>query len=94
MTVNHGLYYVDLTASPTTQKKWPGSEVIPPRKNIFVAGKKYDFFLVYAKQRYRANLPNVRRPRVYPATDVELIRANIANAPFTITPAMPATPRP
>jgi len=86
MTVNHGLYYVDLTASPTTQKKWPGSGGNPPRKNIFVAGKKYDFFLVYANKDTEQTYQMYVGPGFTRATDVELIRANIANAPFTITP--------
>jgi hypothetical protein len=32
MTVNHGLYYVDLTASPKTQNAWPGQPGTPPTK--------------------------------------------------------------
>ena len=71
MTVNHGLYYVDLTASPTTQKKWPGSGGNPPRKNIFVAGKKYDFFLVYANKDTEQTYQMYVGPGFTRATDVE-----------------------
>ena len=94
MTVNHGLYYVDLTASLTTQKWWPGSEVIPPEKNIFVAGKKYDFFLVYANKDTEQTYQMYVGPGFNKATDVELIRANIGNAPFEITPEIRDNSRP
>jgi hypothetical protein len=84
MTVNHGLYYVDLTASSTMQKAWPGS---PPKKNVFVGGKKYDFFLVYAKKDTEQTYKMYVGPGFTPATDVELIRVNIVNAPFEISSA-------
>jgi hypothetical protein len=82
MTVNHGLYYVDLTASSKTQNAWPGS---PPKKNVFVGGKKYDFFLVYAKTDTEQTYKMYVGTGFTPATDVELIRANVVNAPFVIT---------
>jgi hypothetical protein len=79
MTFNHGLYYVDLTASPATQNTWL-------KKNIFMGGKKYDFFLFYAKKDTEQTYKMYVGPGFNPATDVELIRANIANAPFKISP--------
>jgi hypothetical protein len=86
MTVNHGLYYVDLTASHTTQRLWPGSGGNPPRINIFVGGKKYNFFLVYANKDTEQSYQMYVGPGFNTATDVELIRANVVNAPFEITP--------
>ena len=89
MTVNHGLYYVDLTASPKTQNAWPGQPGTPPTKNIFVGGKKYNFFLIYAnkdtKQTYKMYVGKGFKPE----TDLELIRVDIANAPLKFRSPMP-----
>ena len=85
MTVNHGLYYVDLTASRATQSAWPGAA----RKNIFVGGKKYNFFLVYANKDTEQSYQMYVGPGFNTATGVELIRANVVNAPFKVTPATP-----
>ena len=85
MTVNHGLYYVDLTASAKTQSAWPGVAPDASRKNIFVGGKKYDFFLVYAKKDTEQTYKMYVGPGLNPATDVELIRAGVAYAPFKIS---------
>jgi hypothetical protein len=87
MSANHGRYYVDLTASPDTQEK-PLSDHPPssPRKNIFVGGKKYDFFLVYAKKNTEQTYEMYVGDKFDPETDVKLIRANIASAPLVICP--------
>jgi hypothetical protein len=85
MTVNHGLYYVDLTASPRTQNAWPGVAPHASRKNIFVGGKKYDFFLVYAKKDTEQTYKMYVGPGLNPGTDIELIRAGVVNAPFKIS---------
>ena len=54
MTVNHGLYYVDLTASLSDAKWLARRNRANPspanKKNIFVAGQSYNFFLVHAKK--------------------------------------------
>lgn len=91
MTVNHGLYYVDLTASSKTQNAWPGHAGNLPKKNVFVGGKAYDFFLVYAnadtEQTYRMYIgPGLTNDKFDKDKDVELIRANVVNAPFQISP--------
>jgi hypothetical protein len=84
MTVNHGLYYVDLTASPATQtQKWAGAN---SKKNIFVGGNTYNFFLVYAKKDTEQTYQMYVGTGLTPATDVKLIRASIDSAPFTISP--------
>jgi len=85
MSVNHGHYYVDLTASATTQAK-PISNLQPPKKNIFVGGKKYDFFLVYAKKNTEHTYQMYVGPNFDPTTGVKLIRADTVNAPFVICP--------
>jgi hypothetical protein len=82
MTVNHGLYYVDLTASSKTQAAWP-------KKNIFVGGKKYHFFLIYANKDTEQTYKMYVGPGFNAATDLQLIRANIAGVPLKITSAMP-----
>ena len=87
MTVNHGLYYVDLTAS--AKRKALGRWTRP--KNIFMGGKKYDFFLVYAKEDTEQTYQMYVGPGFNKDSDVELIRANVVNVPFPITP-LPATP--
>jgi hypothetical protein len=84
MSVNHGRYYVDLTASAATQDK-PLSNM-PPKRNIFVEKKAYDFFLVYAKETTEQTYQMYVGSRFEPNTDVKLIRANIVNAPFVICP--------
>jgi hypothetical protein len=90
MTVNHGLYYVDLTASSKAQSAWP-------KKNIFVANNAtattrntYDFFLVYAKkdteQTYQMYIgPGFDKDKFDTDRDVKLIRADVRTAPFTIS---------
>jgi hypothetical protein len=93
MTVNHGLYYVDLTASAKTQSAWPGT---PPKKNIFMGGKKYNFFFVYAKADTEQTYQMYVGPGFNKDSDVELIRANVVNVPFPITrvagnPVIPGT---
>jgi len=85
MTVNHGLYYVDLTASSKTQNAWPGLPGRPPTKNVFVGGKTYDFFLLYAKKDTEQTYQMYVGPEFDPDTAVKLIRVNIANAPFVIS---------
>ena len=83
MTVNHGLYYVDLTASAKTQNAWAGEN---SKKNIFVAGNTYHFFLVYAKKDTEQTYKMYVGPEFDKTTGVKLIRANIVNAPFKISP--------
>jgi hypothetical protein len=85
MNVNHGHYYVDLTASAATQAK-PLSNLLPPKKNIFVAGKKYDFFLVYAKKNTEQTYQMYVGPGFDPDAAVKLIRADTVNAPFVVCP--------
>jgi hypothetical protein len=85
MNVNHGHYYVDLTASAATQAK-PLSDLLPPKKNIFVAGKKYDFFLVYAKKNTEQTYQMYVGPGFDPNAGVKLIRADTVNAPFVVCP--------
>jgi hypothetical protein len=94
MNVNHGLYYVDLTASATTQTNFASSYPPPntgnrsPKKNIFVGGKKYDFFLVYAKPTTVQTYQMFVGAGLDPATvtkGVQPIRANVVNAPFVIS---------
>jgi hypothetical protein len=84
MSVNHGHYYVDLTASKATQEKPLGD--LSPKKNIFVGGKKYDFFLVYAKKNTEQTYQMYVGPEFDLKTGVKLIRAHIENAPFVISP--------
>jgi hypothetical protein len=76
MTVNHGLYYVDLTASAATQGKWPPLPGMLPNKNIFVGGKTYDFFLLFAKPTTEQTYQMYVGPGLNPTTDVSLIRIN------------------
>ncbi len=87
MNVNHGLYYVDLTASAATQSAWPGLPGRPPTKNIFVGGKKYDFFLVFAKpatvQTYQMFVGTGLNPATV-TSSVQPIRVDITNAPLKI----------
>jgi hypothetical protein len=85
MNVNHGHYYVDLTASAATQAK-PLSDLLPPKKNTFVAGKKYDFFLVYAKKNTEQTYQMYVGPGFDPNAGVKLIRADTVNAPFVVCP--------
>jgi hypothetical protein len=85
MTVNHGLYYVDLTASAATQGNWPPLPGLPPNKNIFLGGKTYDFFLLFAKPTTQQTYQMYVGPGLNPTTDINLIRVDISNAPFVIT---------
>jgi hypothetical protein len=89
MNVNHGLYYVDLTASAATQGAWPGLPGLPPTKNIFVGGQTYDFFLVYAKASTQQTYQMFVGAGLDPTTvtkGVKPIRVNIVNAPLIISP--------
>ncbi len=92
MSVNHGLYYVDLTASSTTQNNWKNSYPPPntgdraPKRAVFQGGKTYDFFHVYATKDTEQTFQMYVGPGLNPATDVKLIRVNIVNAPFKISP--------
>ena len=87
MSVNHGRYYVDLTASPATQAK-PLANLggLSLKKNIFVGGKTYDFFLVYAKKNTEQTYQMFVGWTFDPETGVKLIRANTVNAPFVVCP--------
>jgi hypothetical protein len=83
MNVNHGRYYVDLTASPATQAKpLSGSMPSSPRKNIFIGGKKYDFFLVYAKKNTEQTYQMYVGPGFDPDAAVKLIRADTVTRPL------------
>jgi hypothetical protein len=88
MNVNHGHYYVDLTASDATQSK-PLSDAPPSalRKNIFIGGKSYDFFLVYAKTDTEQTYKMYVGSGFDPTTGVKLIRADITTAPLVICPS-------
>jgi len=88
MSVNHGRYYVDLTASKATQDK-PLADNVPPKdikRNIFVGGKTYNFFLVYAKEKTEQTYQMYVGPGFDPKTGVKLIRADLENPPFVICP--------
>jgi hypothetical protein len=92
MSVNHGHYYVDLTASPSTQNSWPPDPATGnPYRNIFTAGKTYDFFLIYAtpetEQTYQMFVGTGLDPAAV-VKGVKLIRVSIANAPLTIMPGV------
>jgi hypothetical protein len=90
VAVNHGLYYVDVTASTTTQDNFKNSfPPLPPRpvkRNIFLGGKTYDFFHVYAKPATEQTFKMYVGPGFNPMTDVKLIRVKFPSAPFKITP--------
>ena len=86
MNVNHGQYYVDLTASAATQAKPIVRPAAAPKKNIFIGGKKYDFFLVYAKKNTEQTYQMYVGSGFDPNTGVKLIRADTVNAPFVICP--------
>jgi hypothetical protein len=83
MTVNHGHYYVDLTASPETQTAFS----TPAFRNVFRENQTYDFFLVYAKtaseQTYQMFVGKGLDPGVV-ANSVKQIRVDVTNAPFKI----------
>jgi hypothetical protein len=89
MSVNHGNYYVDLTASAATQAKPLAikPDNVALKKNIFVGGKAYDFFLVYAKKTTEQTYEMYVGDKFDPKKDVKLIRANIRNAPLVICPS-------
>jgi hypothetical protein len=103
MTVDHGRYYVDVTASDTTQT---GTPVISPpcptcqpslpwqHKNVFVKNETYDFFLVYAtlktEQTYQMYV-GTGRTMADVVNSVKPIRVNTANAPFAIHQGTSAT---
>jgi hypothetical protein len=88
MSVNHGRYYVDLTASKATQDKPLADNVLLKdiKRNIFVGGKTYDFFLVYATDKTEQTYQMYVGPGFDPKTGVKLIRADIVNSPFKISP--------
>jgi hypothetical protein len=87
MNVNHGRYYVDLTASAATQAKQLADHPPSlPRKNIFIGGKTYDFFLVYAKKNTEQTYQMYVGSGFDKNTGVKLIRANIEKVPFTVCP--------
>jgi hypothetical protein len=89
MTVNHGRYFFDLTATRITQENWctprancgRGPDRLHCYYNVFKGGKTYDFFLVYAtkdtEQTYQMYVGPVK-------PDVKPIRVLIDNYPFTI----------
>jgi hypothetical protein len=85
MTVNHGHYYVDLTASETTQSSWG-------KRNIFEGGKTYDFFLVHGTPRTEQTYKMYVGPGFNKDAGVKLIRANVSNAPFVINPGTGGNP--
>ena len=89
MTVNHGLYYVDLTASFHNAKRLARSGQNIPKKNVFVGGNTYDFFLLYAKEDTEQTYQMYVGPGFKTDTDVKLIRADIRNAPFKISSGTP-----
>src|SRR6266480_2943244 len=74
------------SASLARQNLWPGVPPDPARKNVFMAGKTYNFFLVYANKDTEQTYQMYVGTGLTPATDVKLIRANIDSAPFTISP--------
>jgi hypothetical protein len=97
MTVNHGLYYVDVTASLDTQKAWTPMGV-PADKNVFQGGKTYDFFLLHAKaisdnakdlgnteQTYQMFV-GIGLDTAKVLADVNLIRVQIPTFPLVICP--------
>ncbi|MGH6849153.1 MAG: G8 domain-containing protein [Methylocella sp.] len=89
MTVNHGHYYVDLTASLDTQKnKWPAPGG-RPLINVFIEEKTYDFFEVYATKDTEQTFKMFVGAGLDPTkveNDVKLIRVNIDTGPFVVTP--------
>jgi hypothetical protein len=84
MTVNNGHYYVDLTASETTQS-WG-------KRNIFEGGKTYNFFLVYGTPKTEQTYKMYVGPGFNKDANVRLIRANVSNAPFVIGPGAGGNP--
>jgi hypothetical protein len=97
MSINHGHYYVDLTASRATQSMPISDHGCPPcpppgtfcpvcpSKNIFIGGKTYDFFLVHARPETEQTYQMFVGPG-FNQTDVKLIRANIKTSPIVINP--------
>jgi hypothetical protein len=86
MNVNHGRYYVDLASSAATQAKPISGSPVTPKKNIFIGGKSYDFFLVYAKESTEQTYQMYVGPGFDLKTGVNLIRAQIGSVPFIVCP--------
>ncbi len=92
MTVNHGLFLFDLTAKSTTQNNFyasyppPSPPSRPVNKNIFVTGKTYDFFLVFAKASTQQTYQMYVGDNFNEKSGVKLIRADLATAPLKIAP--------
>jgi len=88
LTVNHGIYAIDTTASPNTQAPFSGGTFSDGFLSMFLGGETYYFFDLYSK-------PDTRQTfRVYvdggpsDATDanVYMVRADQGGAPPTFTP--------
>jgi hypothetical protein len=100
MTVNNGIYYVDLTASADTQGNWPMSYPLPNRgvsKNVFIGGRTYDFFLLFAKPTTQQAYEMFVGTGLTTTPAVTPIRVDISSAPFHIstdTTKSPLTPQP
>ncbi|MCI0737127.1 MAG: hypothetical protein L0Y50_12800, partial [Beijerinckiaceae bacterium] len=80
MTVNHGLYYVDLTPSTTTQFNF-GNLL-----NVFMGGETYDFFYVFSTPDTQQTYKMFVGKNLAKMPDVKPIRVNIKTAPLVITP--------
>jgi hypothetical protein len=105
MSANHGLYYVDLTASAAKQDAWvsglppcvspPPDPTNPPSncidRNVFKGGQAYDFFHVFASKDTEQTFKMYVGPGFNPANAVQLVRVDIGPVPFVITPEPDST---
>jgi hypothetical protein len=80
MTANHGLYYVDTTASTTTQFKF-GSLL-----NVFTGGETYDFFYVFATPQTQQTYKMFVGTGLSKIPDVKPIRVTVKTFPLVINP--------
>jgi hypothetical protein len=88
MTVNHGHYYVDLTASPGTQAAF--GKLL----NVFKGGQTYDFFYVFATPQTEQTYEMFVGTGLTKVPDVKPIRVNIKTAPLVITADTTKSPLP
>jgi hypothetical protein len=86
--ISHGLYYVDLTASPGTQAAF--GKLL----NVFKGGQTYDFFYVFATPQTEQTYEMFVGTGLTKVPDVKPIRVNIKTAPLVITADTTKSPLP
>jgi len=85
LTVNNGTYYIDTTVGAAAQRAFNSPETISSL-SVFGAGQTYYVFNLYAKPSTAQTYQIYVGSGFDPATDLSLVRADIATAPLSFAP--------